>query len=312
MSDDAPKDESTDDSEQQSDEQSAEQADQSTEQSQQQTGDSDQPEEQPTAESDHPTEQSDQVAEAQGEQTDQGNGGTTAASDDTVASAGGDASPAGDEESAAQPAKAGSPPPRKRLFRFVIGFDRTALPDSIKGVLPPDVVTGYFLSYFVASETNNEIPHSADDGWERTDATGIMEFPLNTVEKSRFLIGINVIPNSKVDPNAPTSVPLRRTESIRTDDFALIKATDAPALVKKFPDGVFVLEIKLVAFYIPIVVAGSTTFQAELAQAKIRPEDAAYDAATSATDPSGKVIGTKHDVVYWSADLRLSGKKYVP
>jgi hypothetical protein len=90
-----------------------------------------------------------------------------------------------------------------------------------------------------------------------------------------------------------------------------MKATDSP-LVKKFPDGVFILQINLVAFYNQIVDAGSTTYEAELNKAKIPLEDVVYNALSPFTDSSGKVVGTKHDVVYWSTDLHLSGRKYVP
>jgi hypothetical protein len=96
MSDDEPKDESTDDSEQQSEEQPTV-GDQPAEESEGQPTDSDQPTEQsdeePSDESDQPTEHSDQVAEADEEQTDQRGGGSVGAADnlasDTVASAGG-------------------------------------------------------------------------------------------------------------------------------------------------------------------------------------------------------------------------------
>ena len=67
----------------------------------------------------------------------------------------------------------------------------------------------------------------------------------------------------------------------------------------------------LVAFYVPIVVKESTTFDAVLAQTNIRPEDIVYNDSSAITDASGKVI-TQHDVVYWLTDLHLSGQKYVP
>jgi hypothetical protein len=91
-----------------------------------------------------------------------------------------------------------------------------------------------------------------------------------------------------------------------------MKATDAATLVKKFPDGVFILQINLLAQYIQIVVAGSTTFEAELSKAKISPDDVVYNALSPATDNSGKTIGTTHDVVYWASNLHLKGRKYVP
>ena len=141
--------------------------------------------------------------------------------------------------------------------------------------------------------------------------TNVADFPLTTTKKSGFLIGVTIVPNSKVDPDAPESRPLQRSAGIDTDDFAPLKATDAPELAKKFPDGVFILQIDLVAFYVPIVVKESTTFDAVLAQTNIRPEDIVYNDSSAITDASGKVI-TQHDVVYWLTDLHLSGQKYVP
>jgi hypothetical protein len=277
----------------------------------------DKTEEQPTAESDQPAGQSDQVAQAEGEQTDQGDGGSTATSDDTVASGGADASPAADEGSPAQPAKAGSPSvaPRKRLFRFVVGVDLRALnlvPD-IKTAFQNSAgfdITDYYFDFALAGAAD-ELIRNAGDKWERVPTDGIMDFPFSTVEKKQFFIGVVMLPNSKVDPKAPTSKPLQRIGSMHTDDFKPIKAADTP-LAKKFPAGVFVLEINLLALYIQIVEAGSTTYEAELSKAKIPLEDVVYNALSPFADASGKVIGTKHDVIYWSTDLHLSGQKYVP
>lgn len=306
-----------------SDDASAE-SDQPAEGAEEQPAESDQAadktEEQPTAESDQPAEQSDQVAQAEGEQTDQGDGGSTATSDDTVAAGGADASPAGDEGSPAQPAKAGSPPvaPRKRLFRFQVGVDDRAL-----NLVPPDIktafnsseasyfsTTDYYFDFILAGAVDGEEPMRYGDKWERVPAGGVMDFPFSTVEKKQFLIGVVVLPNSKVDPKAPTSKPLWRIASMDTDKFEPIKGYDP--LAKKFPAGVFIIEINLVALYIQIVEAGSTTYEAELSKAKIPLEDVVYNALSPFADASGKVIGTKHDVIYWSTDLHLSGQKYVP
>jgi hypothetical protein len=310
---DQPVEQSTEDSDasEQSDEQAAEETDE-PEQSDQPTDKSD---ETPVDESVQPTEQSDQVAEAEGNQTDQGDGGSTAASDDTVASAGGDAFPGGGGGggTTAQPARGGSTrlAPRKRLFRFVVSVDNSAVPDFIKNVFSPDP-TDYFFGYGVAGAADGDPAHMIEDSWERVPMDGIMDFPFNTVERKQFFIGVSVVPSSKVDPNAATSQPLHRIGSMHTDDFAPIKATDAATLVKKYPDGVFILQINLVAFYIQIVDAGATTYEAELSKAKIPLEDVVYNALSPFTDASGKVVGTKHDVVYWSTDLHLSGRKYVP
>ena len=89
------------------------------------------------------------------------------------------------------------------------------------------------------------------------------------------------------------------------------KPLDWPELAKQFPHGFFIIKMDLVAFYVPIVVKESTTFDAVLAQTNIRPEDIVYNDSSAITDASGKVI-TQHDVVYWLTDLHLSGQKYVP
>jgi len=272
---------------------------------------SEESDEQPAA-VDQQSGQSNQVAEAEGQQTDKGDSDTTVATDDTPA-ADGDSSPDGDGGATAQPARGGSTrlAPRKRLFRFVVSADNSAVPDFIKNVFSPDP-TDYFFGYAIAGAGDGNPLHMIEDSWERVPVDGIMDFPFSTVERKQFFIGVSVVPNSKVDPNAAAAQPLHRIGSMHTDDFAPIKATDAPTLVKKFPDGVFILEIKLIAFYIQIVDAGATTYEAELTKAKISPDDIIYNALSPFTDASGKVIGTKHDVVYWSTDLHLNGRKYVP
>jgi len=316
----------------QSDEQPAEQADQPEQQAEEQPAEGDQPAEQTEetpADSDQPTEQaeeqpseSDQAAEQSGDATgqvadltgEQVDGGDAAqnvadagAQTDDVASAG------GEDETAAEPARGGSTrlAPRKRLFRFVVSVDNSAVPDFIKNVFFPDP-TDYFFGYAIAGAADPQPLHMIEDKWERVPVDGVMDFPYSTVEKKQFFIGVSIVPNSKVDPNASTSQALHRTGGVHTDDFSPMKATDAATLVKQYPDGVFILQINLVAFYIQIVDAGATTYEAELSKAKIPLEDVVYNALSPFTDASGKVVGTKHDVVYWSTDLHLSGRKYVP
>jgi hypothetical protein len=302
----------TDQAVDQSEEQPAE-ADQPAEQSDEQSADSDQPAEQSE---DQPAE-SDRSAEQAEEQPADSDQSAAASADDTVAFAGDAASPGGGgpgvqprprPQPKPQPRAPAQPAKRKRLFRFGVYADDSKVPDPIKNVFSPDP-TDYFFGYGIAGA--GDVPHMLEDGWTRIPVGGRMNFPFSTVDK-QFLIIVAVVPNSKVDPNAPASEPLQRIKSVRTDNFAPIKAADEPTLVKKFPDGFFSLIFNLVALYISIPVAGSTTFQAELGKAKIRPEDIAYDASSPLTDASGKVIGTKHDVVYWSTDFHTSGIKYVP
>ena len=332
MTDEEPNEQSSEDSEQSDEkstdasEQSAEESnigEQSTEQSDEQpteeTDQSEQQSEEQTAiESDQAAEQSDQVAEADGEPAGEDGGGSPVATDshtdDTPGFAGDyTGSGAGAGGSTVQPARGGTTrlAPRKRLFRFVVSVDNTAVPDFIKNVFTPDP-TDYFFGYAIAGAADGNPLHMIEDSWERVPMDGIMDFPFSTVERKQFFIGVSLVPNSKVDPNAAASQPLHRIGGVHTDDFVPMKATDAPTLVKQFPDGVFILQIKLVAFYIQIVDAGSTTFEAELGKAKIPMDDIVYNALSPFTDTSGKVIGTKHDVVYWSTDLHLSGRKYVP
>jgi len=200
---------------------------------------------------------------------------------------------------------------RTRLFRFYITFDDTAVPQSIKNDFAPDI-TGYCLQYDIGELAGPA--HTSDDlgGWKRVDDAGIHDLALSTVEKSHFWIGVTVLPNPILDPDAPESKPLLRGSDMHTDAFVSVKAGEWPDLVKKFPDGVFILNIYLVAVYTRIAIAGSTTLEAARAQAGIRLEDIVYDAPSRTRDASGKVIATHHDIVYWSDDLRLSGSKYVP
>jgi len=333
MSDDEPKDESTDDSEQQADEQATDsdqppgqaeeqptESDQTTEQAEEQPAD-EQPSEQATeqpAESDQSAEQTEDQA-AESEQPAEQAEGQPADGDQSAGSASADV----------QPAKGGSPPtgPRKRkpLFRFAVQVDYSALnlaPDSVKTAVgltidktasAPSILdlTDYFFGFAIVGRADAGPVHTIDDGWERIPSLGVIDFsPKETVERASFLVGVAVIPNSKVDPTAPTSEPLTRAVNMRTDGFAPFKPP--PDLKSKSPDGIFILQINLVALYILIPVAGSGTFEAELAQAKIRPEDIRYKASSPLTDASGKAIGTKYDVVYWSTALHLSGKKYTP
>ena len=202
--------------------------------------------------------------------------------------------------------------PHTRLFRFIVEADINALPEAIKNAFSPNP-TGYFFQYTVDSPDDASPDHFADD-WERVpDVLGIMDFPLSTVERSHFSIIVSVLPNSKGDPEDPAWEPIIRVSGMPTDDFAPVKATDASDLVKKFPHGAFILRIQLKAVNIRIVeLNGTMTFEALIADAKIRPEDIAYHAFTPFKDPSGNVIGTKHDLVYWATNLHLSGQKYVP
>jgi hypothetical protein len=201
--------------------------------------------------------------------------------------------------------------PRTRLFRFYITVDGTAVPQSINNDFAPDI-TGYCLNYDIG-ELAGPV-HTSEDlgGWKRVDIAGISDLALSTVEKSHFWIGVSVLPNSVLDPDAPESKPFLRALGMHTDDFVPVKASEWPDLVKKFPDGVFILRVDLVAVYTRIAIAGSTGLEAARAQAGIRLEDIVYDAPSPTRDASGKVIATHHDIIYWSDDLRLSGSKYVP
>jgi len=202
--------------------------------------------------------------------------------------------------------------PHTRLFRFIVTPDITAVPDFInkdENAFSPDP-TGYFLSYAVAGPDAVEL---FEGDWKRVpDVLGVMDFPLSTVERSHFWIGVSVLPNSKGDPKDPAWEPMIRGRDMKTDDFTCINAGYTPELVKKFPDGVFILQINLVAFYLPIMVPGLNDFRIELAQAGIRPEDIIYHGMNPNRDAAGKAISAQHHVVYWSDDLHLSGQKYVP
>ena len=191
-----------------------------------------------------------------------------------------------------------------RLFRFYLTFDLRAVPEPVKDRFSPDVMD-YFFGYTVLDAD------MLGGRWERVPVDGIMDFPLSTNKKSGFLVGVTVLPNSKVDPDAPESRPLQRSSGTDTNDFSPIKARDVPDLAKKFPDGVFILQIDLVALYVPLLVPGLATFDVELAQAGIRPEDIIYHGMDPVWDDAGKAASTQHHVVWWSDDLRLSGRQYV-
>ncbi|SRR6266566_3089854 len=299
MGDDEPKDESTDGSEHQADEQATD-SDQSAGQAEQQP-----------VESGRPAEQSEEQA-FESDQTSMSLSGT-----DTVAFAEGAASPdEGGAGSTAEPAKGGSgiTAPRKRLFRFHVHIDDRGLPDPIRnrvdsvGAL---TLMGYPFAFVVQGKADSKAAHAYEDGWTVVPDDGLMDVPLMTIEKSSFLVGVSVIPNSKVDPKAPTSRPLERIASISTDEFAS-RRDFLPALVKMFPDGIFSLDIQLAPSYVQIVDAGLMTFEAQLADRKIRLEDIVYDDVSTFTDPRGD-IGRKHDVIYWETDpLHVSGVKYTP
>jgi len=200
---------------------------------------------------------------------------------------------------------------RTRLFRFYITFDATAVPESIQDRFSFDI-TGYCLKYDIG-ELAGPVHMSEDlDGWERVDMQGIVDVALRTVEKSHFWIGVTVLPNSKLDPDAPESKPLLRALGMHTDDFVPIKPKDAPDLAKEFPDGVFILQVTLVAFYVPFMMPGLETFNTKLAEAGIRTEDIVFHGMDPDRDAAGKAVTTRHNVVWWSDDLRLSGRKYVP
>jgi len=226
MTDEEPNEQSSEDSEQSDEksadasEQSAEESnigEQSTEQSDEQpteeTDQSEQSEEQTAIESDQAAEQSDQVAEADGEPAGEDGGVSPVApdshTDDTLGFAGDDTgSGVGAGGSTVQPARGGTTrlAPRKRLFRFVVSVDNTAVPDFIKSVFSPDP-TGYFFGYAIAGAADGNPLHMIEDSWERVPMDGIMDFPFSTVERKEFFIGVSLVPNSKVDPNAAASQP---------------------------------------------------------------------------------------------------------
>jgi hypothetical protein len=96
--------------------------------------------------------------------------------------------------------------PHTRLFRFIVTPDITTVPDSIKkrDDFSPDV-SGYFVRFFLDSAVDGPLHHT-EDGWERVpDPLGVVDFPISTVESSRFWIDAWVLSNSKVDPDAQAS-----------------------------------------------------------------------------------------------------------
>jgi hypothetical protein len=195
-------------------------------------------------------------------------------------------------------------------LRFIFEANLSNVPESIRDVLSGYITDGFF-GYQIATSIH-DMEHTFEDGWERVPADGVIDIPLSTGTKS-FYMHLHLIPTSEVDPDASESRQVRRVGSIVTDEFKPIETGDYPSLVKKFPDGFFVLHVFLEARYIPIVVAGSTTFEAEFARTNINGWDIIYHAQQPPiTGASGKVLVTHHDVVYWSSDLHLIGRKYLP
>lgn len=200
--------------------------------------------------------------------------------------------------------------PHTRLFRFIVTFDITAVPDSIRkmDIFSPDP-TGYIFSYTIGTADG---PDYFQGDWKRVpDVLGIMDFPLSTVERSHFWIGASALPNSNGDPKDPAWEPIIRGDGMNTDDFTYMKASDNPELVKKFPQGVFILQIDLVAVYLPILSPG-LDFSKQLTESGIRPEDIIYHQANPNSDSTGQVVSAHHEIVYWSDEVHLSGRKYVP
>lgn len=196
------------------------------------------------------------------------------------------------------------------LLRLYFYANLSAVPESIRDVLSGYITDGFF-GYNLATSIH-EMEHTFEDGWERVPADGVIDIPLSTGTKS-FFMDVAVIPTSDVDPDASESQQMKRTGLIGTDEFKPIETGEWPSLVKKFPDGFFILSLSLEARYIPLVVAGSTTFEAEIARTSIRGWEIIYHAHHPITGASGKVIVTNHDVVYWSStDLHLLGRKYLP
>ena len=199
-----------------------------------------------------------------------------------------------------------------RLFRFYVTFDATAVPESIQDDDRFSFdITGYCLNYDIG-ELAGPVHMSEDlGGWQRVDIQGIVDVALGTVEKSHFWIGVTVLPNSKLDPDAPESKPLLRALGMHTNDFVPMKPKDAPDLVKEFPDGVFILQITLVAVYQPLLLPGLPN-PADFARLGLRQEDFVDHRVHPNHDSAGNLVSTNHDIVFWSDELRLSGRKYVP
>jgi hypothetical protein len=196
------------------------------------------------------------------------------------------------------------------LLRIAFEADLSAVPESISNVLSGFIRDGFF-GYSLATSIH-DMEHTFEDGWERVPADGVIDIALSTGTKS-FYMDLHLIPTSEVDPDAPESKQVRRVGMIGTNDFKPILTGEYQDLVKKFPDGFFVLAVVLKASYILIPVAWSTTFEAEIARTNINGWEIIYHAhQPPITGASGKVLVTNHDVVYWSSDLHLIGRKYLP
>ncbi len=202
--------------------------------------------------------------------------------------------------------------PYKRLFRFIVTPNITAVPDSIKkrDDFSADQ-TGYFVRFFLDSAADGPL-HHAEDGWERVpDPVGVVDFLISTVESSKFWLDAWVLPNSKVDPDARTSDPLWRNQQMSTDDFAPVKAGDWPELVKEFSHGFFIIKMDIVAVYQPMLLPGLPN-PGDFARLGLRQEDFIYHIVNPTRDSAGTLLSTNHDIVFWNDEFRLSGLKYVP
>jgi hypothetical protein len=212
--------------------------------------------------------------------------------------------------------------PHKRLFRFIVTYDTTAVPDSIKKRDEFSLdVTGYFVRFFLDSAADDGPLHNTVD-WERVpDSLGVVDFLISTVEKSKFWLNAWVLPNSKVDPDAHTSDSLWHKQEfadqqfvgqeMSTDDFVPVKASEYPELVKEFPHGFFIIKMDLVAVYQPLLLPGLPT-PADFARLGLRQEDFVYHRVYPNHDSAGKLVSANHDIVFWNDRFRLSGLKYVP
>jgi hypothetical protein len=213
--------------------------------------------------------------------------------------------------------------PHKRLFRFIVIPNITTVPDSIKkrDDFPPLDVTGYFVRFFLDSAADGPL-HNEADGSERVpDPFGVVDFLISTVEGSKFWLNAWVLPNSKVDPDAHTSDPLWHKQEfadqqflgqeMSTDDFAPVKASEYPELVKEFPHGFFIIKMDLVAVYQPLLLPGLPT-PADFARLGLRQEDFIFHIVHPTYDSAGKLVSTNHEIVFWNDRFRLSDLKYIP
>jgi hypothetical protein len=175
-------------------------------------------------------------------------------------------------------------------------FYITARTHDLPSNLRPFVPDYTDLKGFIRVTIIGDQDEALEVGWKPFQGRFFFQ-PYTITRSKEFDVFVSIIPTDQVDPNDSSSDPLIRRQG-----------TNAKLSGK--PDNIIL--VSLLPTYTSLSVPSSSTFEAELAARRIRPEDVFHKSDPQpVTDGSNNVIANRFDVLSWYDTIEVEDLKQI-